>query len=114
VLNPTTLPLQKLCAKCHALYIVVSTTNDDVNCNLYHGKTTIKKARYLHTSIVTTEDPIIFTIKGKWLEVMVHMLETNFLILPCPKQIQLLIKTKLWGKFLFSLTFQLVSFEEHI
>ncbi len=42
------------------------------------------------------------------------MLETNFLILPCPKQVQLLIKTKLWGNFLFSPTSQLVGFEEHI
>jgi hypothetical protein len=85
VLNPTTPPLQKLCAKCQALNIVVSTTNDDVNYNVCHGKTTIKKARYLHTSIVTTRDPIILTIKGKWLKLVVHMLKTNFLILPCPK-----------------------------
>jgi hypothetical protein len=64
VLNPTTLPPQKLCAKCHALDIVVSTTNDDVNCNFYHGKTTIKKASYLHTSIVTTGDPSFLPIKA--------------------------------------------------
>jgi ribosomal protein S27E len=67
MLNPIALLLQKLCAKCHALDIVVSTTNDDVNCNVCHGKTTIKKAGYLRTSITKTGDPIILTIEGKWL-----------------------------------------------
>jgi hypothetical protein len=43
MLNPTSLPLQKLCAKCHALEIIASTTNDDVNYNVCHKKTTIKK-----------------------------------------------------------------------
>jgi len=85
MLNPTTLPLRKQYVKCHTLDIVVSTTNDDVNCNVCHGKTTTKKARYLCASIATTRDPIILTIESKWLEGVVHMLETNFLILPCPK-----------------------------
>jgi hypothetical protein len=78
MLNPTTPPLQKLCAKCHALNIVVSTTNDDVNCNVCHGKTTIKKAGYLHSSIATTRDPIILTIEGKWLKVVVCTSKTLF------------------------------------
>jgi hypothetical protein len=43
MLNPTSLPLRKLCAKCHALEIIASTTNDDVNYNVCHKKTTIKK-----------------------------------------------------------------------
>ncbi len=114
VLNPTALPLQKLCVKCHALDTIVSTTNDDVNCNVCHGKTTIKKARYLCASIATTEDPIILTIEGKWIKGVVHMLETNFLILPHPKEVQLFIKKKLLGKLLLSLIFQLMGFEEHI
>jgi hypothetical protein len=61
------------------LDIIVSTTNDDVNCNVYHGKTTIKKVGYLHASIATAKDPIILTIEGKWLEGVVHMSESNFL-----------------------------------
>jgi hypothetical protein len=64
VLNLATLPFLKLCAKCHALDIVVSTTNDDVNCNVCHGKNTIEKVKYLCASIATTEDPIILTIEG--------------------------------------------------
>jgi hypothetical protein len=63
--------------------------------NVCHGKTTTKKVGYLRASIATTKDPIILTIEGKWLEGVVHMLETNFLILQCPKQVQFLIKTKL-------------------
>ncbi len=84
MLNPTTLLFRKLCAKCHALDIVVSTANDDVNCNVYHGNTTIKKVGYLHSSIATTKDPIIFSIEGKWLKFVVRMSKTNFFILTCP------------------------------
>jgi len=73
MLNPTTPLFQKLCAKCHALDIIVSTTNDDVNCNDYHGKTTIKNVGYLCSSIATTKDPIILTIEGKWLKIVVCM-----------------------------------------
>jgi hypothetical protein len=43
--------------------------NDDVNCNVCHGKNTIKKARYLCASIAIIRDPIILTIEGQWLEV---------------------------------------------
>jgi hypothetical protein len=55
------------------LDIVVSTTNDDVNCNVCHGKNTIKKARYLCVSIATIGNPFILTIEGQWLKVVVHM-----------------------------------------
>jgi hypothetical protein len=42
------------------------------------------------------------------------MLETNFLILPRPKHVKLFIKTKLWGKFFFSPSFQLRGFDKHV
>jgi hypothetical protein len=45
---------------------------------------------------------------------MVGMLEADFFIQPHPKQVQLLIKTKLWGKFQLTPTSKLVSVEEHI
>jgi len=80
MLNLVTILFQKLCVKCHALDIVVSTTNDDVNCNVYHGTNTINKAKYLCASIATIGDPIILTIEGQWLEVQCQ--STNFLILP--------------------------------
>jgi hypothetical protein len=36
------------------------------------------------------------------LEIVVGMLESNFLIQPCAIQVQILIKTKLWGNFLIN------------
>jgi hypothetical protein len=51
-------------------------------------KTTIKKASFSRASIAPTiGNLLIFTIEGKWLEVVVGMLETNFLTQPCVKQV---------------------------
>ncbi len=59
-------------------------------------KTTIKKVAFSQASIAPTiGDLVIFTIEGQWLEVVVGMLEINFLVQPHAKQVQLLIKTKL-------------------
>ncbi len=63
-------------------------------------KITIQKVSFSRTSIAPTiEDLVIFTIEGKWLEVVVGMLEANFLIQPRVKQVSILLKTKLGGKF---------------
>jgi hypothetical protein len=44
-------------------------------------KTTIKKVGLSETSIAPTiGDLVIFTIEGQWLEVVVGMLEINFLV----------------------------------
>jgi hypothetical protein len=96
IFNPTTPPLQKkICAKCHVLDIVVAPMNCDVHCNVW-CETTIKKVSFSPASIVPTiGDLVIFTIEGKWLEIVVGMLESNFLIQPCAIQVQILIKTKL-------------------
>jgi hypothetical protein len=115
IFNLITFPLRKSCAKCHLLDIIVATTNGDVHYYVCGVKTTIKKVGFLQASIVPTIGDLVFsTIEGKWLEVVVGMLEVDFLVQPCPKQIQLLIKTKLHGKILLILTSQLVSFEKHI
>ncbi len=80
--------------------IIVATTNGDAHCNVCVVKTTIKKVGFLRASIVPTiGEPIFSTIEGKWLEVVVGMSKVNFFVQPCPKQVQLLIKTKLQGKF---------------
>ncbi len=82
------------------LDIIVASINGDVHCNVCGVKTTSKKVGFLRASIVPTIGNHAFsTIEGKWLEVVVGMAEVDFLVQPCPKQIQLLIKTKLQGKF---------------
>ncbi len=73
------------------LDISVVVTNGTMHCNMFCVKTTIKKANYLQVSIMTSEN----TIKGKWSKVMMGMPKANFLLLPCPKHVQLLINIKL-------------------
>ncbi len=80
--------------------IIIASTNGDVHCNVCGVKTIVKKVGFLQASIVPTiGDHVFSTIERKWLEIVVGMLEVDFLVQPCPKQIQLLIKTKLQGKF---------------
>jgi hypothetical protein len=94
--------------------VVVASTNGNVHYNECHVKITIKNFDYLQASIAMTKNLIILTIEDKWLDAMLGMLEGNFFNQPHPKQTQLLNKTKLWGKFILTTTFQLASFEEHI
>ncbi len=54
------------------------------------------------------------TIKGKWLEAVVHMIEFEILNLFCPKQIQFLISIHVCGKFQLLPTFALVGFQEYL
>jgi hypothetical protein len=54
------------------------------------------------------------TIEGKWLEAIVHMKKSEFLDLPCPKQVQLFISIRIHGKFQLSTTPTLVGFQENI
>jgi hypothetical protein len=57
---------------------------------------------------------MLLTIEGKWLETIVHMTKSEFLNLPHPNQVQLLISIHIQGKFWFSTTFALVGFQEDI
>jgi len=81
--------------------IIIVVTNGDVHYNVCGVKTTIKKVGFLQASIAPTIGNLVFsTIEGKWLEVVVvGISKVDFLIQPCLKQIQLLIKPKLQGKF---------------
>jgi hypothetical protein len=42
---------------------------------------------------------VLLTIEGKWLEVVVHMIESKFLDLSLPKQVQLLISISFMVNF---------------
>jgi hypothetical protein len=50
---------------------------------------------------------VLLTIKGKWLKAIVHVIEFEFLDLPCPKQVQFLISIHIHGKNHLSTTFAL-------
>jgi hypothetical protein len=66
---------------------------------LQHPKLTIQKLSFLHASIITKDKHVLLIIEGKWVEVIVHMKEFEFLDLPCPKQVQLFISIHIHGKF---------------
>jgi hypothetical protein len=53
---------------------------------------------------------VLLTIEGKWFEVIMHMIEFEFLDLPCLKQVQLFIC--IHNKFQLLPTFALVGFKK--
>jgi hypothetical protein len=53
----------------------------------------------------------LLSLKSKWLETMVGMLKVDFFVLPCPKHVQLLIKTILQGKIQLITSSQLIQFK---
>jgi hypothetical protein len=57
---------------------------------------------------------VLLTIEGKWLETIVHMTSFEFLNLPCPKQVQLLISIHIHGEFCLLTTSTLVGFQKDI
>jgi hypothetical protein len=57
---------------------------------------------------------MLLTIEGKWLEAIVHMIESKFLNLPRPKQVQFLISIHIHGKFCLSTKSILVGFQKDI
>ncbi len=45
----------------------------------------IQKLSFFRGSIATNDEFVLLTIEGKWLEAIVHMTESKFLDIPCPK-----------------------------
>jgi hypothetical protein len=74
----------------------------------------VQKLSFFHDSIATNDEHVLLTIKGKWFEAIVHMIEFEFLDLFHLKQVQLLISIHIYGKFRLSNTFALVGFQENI
>ncbi len=83
-------PFQKICANCHV---------GDVNCNICYSKSTFQKLGFLCGFIATNDEPMLLNIDGKWLKAIVRMVESKFLDLSCPKQVQFLISIHMQGKF---------------
>jgi hypothetical protein len=71
----------------------------DVHCNIFHSKSIVQKLGFLCGFIATNDEPMLLTIKGKWLKAIVHMIESKFLNFPHPKQVQFLISIHIQGKF---------------
>jgi hypothetical protein len=106
-------PFQKVCRNCHVANVIISLASG-VYCNTCHSKSTIQKLGFLHGSTATNEDHVLLTIEGKWLEAIVHMTKSEFLNLLCPKQVQLFISIRIYGKFRLLTTSTLIGFKKDI
>ena len=62
----------------------------------------------------TNDEHVLLTIEGKWFEAIIHMTKIEFLDLPCPKQVRLLISIRIQGKFHLSTISTFVGFQEDI
>jgi hypothetical protein len=61
-------------------------------CNACHSKSIVQKLGFFRGSIAIIDELVLLTIKGKWFEAIMHMIESKFLNLPCLKQVQLFIR----------------------
>jgi hypothetical protein len=113
IISPIAPPFQKVCGNCHVIDVSISPTNG-VYCNVCHSKSMVQKLGFLCGSIATNDEPMLLIIKGKWLATIVHMIESKFLDLPHPKQVQLLISICIYSKFHLLTTSVLVGFQEKI
>jgi hypothetical protein len=113
MVSPVALPFQKVCEICHIVGVIIFPIGN-VHCNACCSKSTIQKLGFLHGSIATNDECILLTIKGKWLETIMHMTESKFLDLLHAKQVQLLISIRIHGKFQLSPTFALIGIQEDI
>ncbi len=84
IASPITLPFQKVWINCHVTNITISLTCG-VYCNVNRLKSTVKN--FLHDSIITNDEHVLLIIEDKWLQVIVHMIEFEFLDLLHPKQV---------------------------
>ncbi len=98
IVSLTTLPFLKVCGNCHVANVTISLTCG-VYCNACHSKSNVQKFGFFRGSIATNDEPMLLTIEGKWLETIMHMMETEFLDFPPPKQVQLLISIHTHGNF---------------
>jgi hypothetical protein len=82
--SPIAPPFQKVCGNCHVANVTISPTGS-VYCNIRRSQLTVQKLVFFCSSIATNDELVLLTIKGKWLEANVHMIESEFLDLFHPK-----------------------------
>jgi hypothetical protein len=74
----------------------------------------IQKLGFLCGSITTNDELVLLTIEGKWLETIVHMIESKILDLPHLELVQFLISIHIHGNFQLLTTSTLVGFQKNI
>jgi hypothetical protein len=72
IANPMAPPFQKVCGNYCLIDIIISPTGD-VYSNACCSKSKVVKFEFMCATIITSEEPMLLTIKGKWLEAIVHM-----------------------------------------
>jgi hypothetical protein len=107
------LPFQKKCGNCHVTDVTMFPTTC-VYCNVCCSKSMIQKLGFLCGSITTNDELVLLTIEGKWLETIVHMIESKILDLPHLELVQFLISIHIHGNFQLLTTSTLVGFQKNI
>jgi len=106
ITSPIVPPFQKVCGNCHIADVIISPMGS-VHYNPCCSKSTIQKSCFLHDSITTNDEHALLTIKAKWFEVIMHMMESEFFIFASSKTNSTLhFKLHSW----LSPTFSLVGF----
>ncbi len=90
ITNLVVLPFQKVCENYHVANVTISPASS-VYYNICCSKSIVQKLGFFRGSIATNDEHVLLTIKGKWLEAIVHMTKSEFLDLLDPKQVQLFI-----------------------
>ncbi len=75
-----------MCENRHEVDVIIFPTGG-VHCNACRSKSMVQKLGFLHGFIITNDEPMLLTIDGKWFEIIVHMIESEFLDLLRPKQV---------------------------
>jgi hypothetical protein len=65
-------PFQKVCENCHVANVTNSPASS-VYYNTCRSKSIVQKLGFFRGSIATNDEHVLLTIKGKWLEAIVHM-----------------------------------------
>jgi hypothetical protein len=84
ITNLTAPPFQKVCGNFHVANVIIYSIGN-VHCNAYHSKSKLHKSSFLQGSIATNDGPVILTIEGKWLKIIVHLIGFEILNLAHPK-----------------------------
>jgi hypothetical protein len=91
-------PFQKKCENCHVAHVIIFQMGG-VHCNVCCSKSTVQNSSFLHGSIATNDEHVFFIIEGKWFETIMRIIKFEFLDLPYPKQVQLVISICNHDKF---------------
>jgi hypothetical protein len=113
IIRPTTPMFQKICGNCHVANIIIFPTSG-IHCSACYSKSKVQKLNFFHGSITTNDELVLLIIKRKCLEVIVHMIESEFVYSLHPKQVQLFISICIHSKFQLLTTSAFINFKKDI